>query len=150
MANYCCAVRTNYFHVKDPDAFKEFMKKVIASEDGVSVWEEKDKAGNTVFGFGCYGSILGVPVHEDGGNEDDDYDYDDYDFDEFVDGLSELVADNDAIIILESGNEKLRYVTGCALVITSTGSEYMEIDVLAAERAAEMLGNPNWKTQVSY
>lgn len=150
MANYCCAVRTNYFHVKDPDAFKKFMKKVIACEGCISVWEEKDEAGKSVFGFGGYGSILGVPVHEEECNEDDDYGYDDCDFDKFVNGLSELVADDDAIIILESGNEKLRYVTGCALVITSKDSEYMEIDVLAAKRAAEMLKNPKWKTQVSY
>ena len=150
MANYCCAVRTNYFHVKDPDAFKKFMEKVITCEDSISIWEEKDKAGNAVFGFGCYSPILGILVHEDGCSEDDDYDYDDYDFDEFVNGLSEFGADDDAIIILESGNEKLRYVTGCALVITSTDSEYMEIDVLAAQRAAELLKNPDWKTKVSY
>lgn len=150
MANYCCAVRTNYFHVKDPDAFLEFMDKVTACEDSVNVWEDHDRAGKTVFGFGCYGSILGVPVHKEGCNEDDDCGYDDYDFDEFVNGLSELVADDDAIIILESGNEKLRYVTGCALVITSKDSEYMEIDALAAQRAAEMLGNPNWKTKTCY
>ena len=24
MANYCCAVRTNYFRVKDAEAFKKF------------------------------------------------------------------------------------------------------------------------------
>lgn len=150
MANYCCAVRTNYFHVKDASAFKRFMENVVTCEDSISVWEEKDKTGNPVFGFGCYGSILGVQVHEEGTSEENDYGYDDYDFDEFVNGLSELVAEDDAIIILESGNEKLRYVTGCAIVITSTESEYMEIDVLAAQRAAEMLKNPNWKTQVSY
>lgn len=149
MANYCCAVRTNYFHVKDPEAFRKFMKKVVACEDNVSVWEEKDNAGNTVFGFGCYSSILGVLVHEEECDEDD-YDYDDYDFNEFVYGLSELVADDDAIIILESGNEKLRYVTGSALVITSTDNEYMEIDVMAAQRASELLKNPVWKTKVSY
>ncbi len=150
MANYCCATRTNYFRVKDADSFRRFMEDVVATEDSVSVWEEKDKAGNLVFGFGCYGSILGVSVHKEGCNEEDDFGYDDYDFDGFVNGLSELVADDDAVIILESGNEKLRYVTGCALVITSTDSEYMEIDVLAAQRAAEMLKNPSWKTRVCY
>ena len=80
----------------------------------------------------------------------DDDDFEDCDYDEFVNGLSELVAEDDAIIILESGNEKLRYVTGCALVITSKDSEYMEIDALAAQRAAEMLGNPGWQTKTCY
>ncbi len=150
MANYCCATRTNYFRVKDADAFRSFMKTVAADEGNVSVWEKEGNDGNIVFGFGCYGSILGTPVYKDGSDEDDDCGFDDYDFDEFVNGLSELVAEDDAMIILESGNEKLRYVTGCALVITSTDSEYMEIDVLAAQRAAEMLGNPSWQTIVCY
>ena len=147
MANYYCAVRTNYFRVNDPDAFRKFMKKVATCEDTIQIWEERDKSDRTLFGFGCYGSILGIPVLD---GEDDDYGCDDYDFEEFVHGLSDLVAEDDAIIILESGAEKLRYVTGTALVITSTGSEFMEIDVLAAEKAASMLKNPQWKTQVSY
>ena len=59
MANYCCITRTNYFHVKDPDAFCEFMKRVIA-EDSVDVWEEKDSDGSPVFGFFCYNHIPAV------------------------------------------------------------------------------------------
>lgn len=149
MANYCCAIRTNYFHVKDPDAFREFMDKVVACEDSVNVWEDQDRAGKTVFGFGCYSQILGIPVHTEGDGVDDD-DFEDYDYNEFVSGLSELVAEDDAIIILESGNEKLRYLMGSALVITSTGADYMEIDAIAAKRAAEMLGNPGWQTKTCY
>ena len=61
-----------------------------------------------------------------------------------------LVAEDDAIIILESGNEKLRYLMGSALVITSTGADYMEIDAIAAKRAAEMLGHPGWQTKTCY
>lgn len=148
MANYYCAVRTNYFRVKDPDAFKRFMARVVGAEERVDVWEEeeRDEAGNPVFAFGCYGSILGIGI----GYDPETDDFDDYDFDGFVNGLSELVADDDAIIILESGHEKLRYVTGSAYVITSTGSSYMDINVLAAQRAAELLKNPGWKTKISY
>ncbi len=145
MANYCCAVRTNYFHVKDPEAFRKFMDTVVACEDSVSVWEEKDKDGRTVFGFGCYSSILGVLP--EGVEEDEDFDYD---YDEFVNGLADHVAENDAIIILESGNEKLRYLVGSAMVITSTDSEYLDISVLAAEKAAKLLGNSGWKTKLEY
>ena len=28
MANYCCTIRTNYFHVKDEDAFRQMMSRV--------------------------------------------------------------------------------------------------------------------------
>ena len=145
MANYCCAVRTNYFHVKDKDRFKKFMENVISCEDNVDVWEEKDAAGNTVFGFGCYGSILGIDL---GYNADNDYC--EYDYNEFIDGLSDIVADDDAIIILESGNEKLRYVVGGATIITSNGYDYLDIATLAAQAAAEMIGNPSWKTRIDY
>lgn len=147
MANYCCAIRTNYFHVKNPDAFREFMKTVVASEDNVSLWEDKDSEGHTVFGFGCYSSILGVPTTDE---EDEEYEYLEYGYDEFITGLSEHVAENDAIIILESGNEKLRYVIGTAMIVTSNAAEYLDISAMAAERAAELIGNENWKTRVSY
>ena len=60
------------------------------------------------------------------------------------------IADDDAVIILESGNEKLRYVVGSAVVITNTDYEYMEISTLAAEMAAKLLNNSQWKTKISY
>lgn len=55
MANYCCAIRTNYFHVKDPEAFKAFMDTVYASEDEIKMWEEVDQTTS-----GC--SLLVVMV----------------------------------------------------------------------------------------
>lgn len=143
MANYCCITRTNYFHVKDPDAFCEFMKRVIA-EDSVDVWEEKDSDGSPVFGFGCYGSIFGVNMQP---NNDDDCECD---WEEFVHGLSDHVADDDAVIIMESGNEKMRYIVGSASVVTSTDYEYMDIASLAVKKASQMLKNPDWRTQIDY
>lgn len=145
MANYCCATRTNYFHVKDPEAFQRFMDGVVSCEDSVSVWSETDRDGDLVFGFGCYSPILGVKPED----ADQDADFD-YDYDEFVNGLADHVAEDDAIIILESGNEKLRYLVGSAMVITSKQSEYLDIATVAAEAAAEMLKNPSWKTRVAY
>ena len=47
MANYCCATRTNYFRVKDPESFKSFMYTVYGSEEPVDVWEETDRSGET-------------------------------------------------------------------------------------------------------
>lgn len=146
MANYCCATRTNYFRVKDPDSFRKFMSNVCTDESHLDIWEEK-KNGQTVFGFGGYCQILGMPIYPD---DDPDGYPDDYDYDEFVNGLADHVADDDAVIVLESGNEKLRYLVGSAMVVTSKDSRYMEINDLAAKAAAEMLGNPEWKTQLAY
>lgn len=60
------------------------------------------------------------------------------------------VADNDAVIILETGHEKLRYLVGSAIVITSQDYAHLDITHFASTKAAEMLGNPDWQTQCEY
>jgi hypothetical protein len=146
MANYCCTIRTNYFHVKDEDKFRDLMGRVYGCEDSVELWEEKDSDGKTVFGFGVYGGISGLRNAQ----EDEDDDIDESSYDEFIDGLQECVADNDAIIIMEAGNEKMRYVVGSASIITSKEFQYMDIADLATRKAAELLGNTDWSTKCSY
>lgn len=143
MANYCCTIRTNYFHVKDDETFRTLMNRVYGCEDNVELWEEKDKDGRTIFGFGVYGGISGL--RDSGDDIDDDSSYDD-----FIDCLQEAVADDDAIIILESGNEKMRYVVGSATIITSSDYKYMDITSLAMKQAMEMLHNPSWQTRCEY
>lgn len=144
MANYCCAIRTNYFHVKDEDPFRKLMSRVYECEDSVELWEEKDKNGKTVFGFGVYGGISGLR-DTDTDDSDDDSSYDD-----FIDRLQECVAEDDAIIILEAGSEKMRYIVGSATIITSSGFKYMNITDLAVTQAAEMIGNSMWGTKCVY
>lgn len=147
MANYYCSVRTNYFRVKDPNAFREFMQTVVASEDSVHVWEETDRNGDPTFGFGCFGSVLGVAT--DGTDGDKEYE-DEYDFEEFIYQLSEHVAPGDAVIMIEVGNEKLRYLVGNALIVTENQYEYLDLNKLSVECAAQMLGNSDWKTRMDY
>lgn len=144
MANYYCVIRTNYFHVKNETAFKEFMARVEGTEEAISLWEEKDSHGQTVFGFGVYGAISGVR------NSDDDEDMDETAYDEFIDGLQEFVAEDDAIIIMEAGHENLRYVIGSATIVTSKSYKHINITDRAKEAAADMLGNPQWDTTCSY
>lgn len=144
MANYCCTIRTNYFHVKDEDAFRKMMEQVYGCEDSVDLWEEKDSKGNTVFSFGIYGGISGLRDPED---EDED---DDIAYDRFIDRLQQLVADDDAIIIVEAGNEKLRYVVGSATIITSKGYQYTDIEAVAVQQAREALANDGWDTKLCY
>lgn len=141
MANYCCTIRTNYFHVKDENAFRTFMNRVYGCEDNIELWEEKDEDGRAVFGFGVYGGISGIRDQDD----DEDSSYDD-----FIDKLQESVADDDAVIILESGNEKMRYVVGSATIVTSSDYKYSDIADIAVKQAGEMLHNPLWKTRCDY
>ena len=44
MANYNCSIRTNYFHVKDAEKFREFMNHVLGSEDNIDLWEKTDNS----------------------------------------------------------------------------------------------------------
>lgn len=160
MADYACVLRSNYFHVKDEESFRVFMNSV--SGEDLHLWEEKDeKDGSTLFGFGCYGSIYGVTGYED--DEDEEYEENEEEDEDieceeneddpytlFLKGLQEYIADNDAVIICEAGNEKLRYVTGFATVITSDGIETISIDELAMSKAREMLKNSDYNTKMDY
>lgn len=151
MANYESTVRTNYFHVKDAEKFRAVMRRVYGYEDAVELWEEKDKGGGPVFGFGVYGGISGIlPDLESGNDGGDNYDPDGCSYDDFLEALQQCVADDDAVIILESGNEKMRYVVGAATIITAKEIRYLDITDLAVEEASKMLGNPGWETVCDY
>ena len=140
MANYECAVRTNYFHVKDEIAFKELMGKVVCSEDGLDIFEMSDEKGETIYGFGCCSSIMGIATEGE----------DEYSYDEFVDGLQKIIESNDAIIIFEAGHEKLRSIGLYADIITSEGYNMLNLEHMAVESAKNMLKNPDWETRYTY
>lgn len=146
MANYICATRSNYFHVKDPDSFREIFPHVRGDEDRVDLWEEKDDNGNPVFGFGCYGGILG---YVEGDEDDEDIEADDA-YDDFIKKLQQSVTEDDAIIIMESGAEKLRYVTGYTTVITWNAIVCKDMGGVAIREAQRLLDNKDWRTQVDY
>lgn len=146
MANYECVTRSNYFRVKDPEAFRRFMSRVYGSNK-VNLWEQKDKEDRLVFGFGLFGGIGGY-ASEETADDDDLEEYTDYDL--FLDGLQQHVAADDAVIIVEGGNETLRYIIGSAVVVTRSAIEYFDVTNLATKRAAELLENPQWTTKCNY
>ena len=142
MANYYCVMRTNYFRVKDGEKFLELMESVCSGEDELQIWSETDAEGAKRFGFGAYDSIRGINLT---GDQDEDPDYD-----AFITALQDCVADDDAIIIMEAGHEKLCYVGGFAEVITSQGHDYINITDSAVKMAKEMLNAPDWATKCDY
>ena len=107
MANYHCAIRTNYFHVKDSELFRQFISRVYGADGSVELWEEKDADGQMVFGFGCYGGISGLRDT----SEDTSETVSETAYDEFICGLQQHIREDDAVIILEAGQEKLCYET---------------------------------------
>lgn len=144
MANYTCVIRTNYFHVKDEEAFRVFAEKICCNEGDVEVWEDKDKTGNTVFGFGCCGSLTGILLEFESTEESDAA------YERLIRGLQEHIKEDDAVIIFESGREKLNYVSGLATVITTKECKYLDISDFAVEQARTMLDNESWETKESY
>lgn len=146
MANYCCAYRTNYFKVKDNEKFKEFMTHVYAED--LEIFHKKDENGNELYGFGGYGGISGY-FNNENEYEDSDEAWDNA-YDNLIDGLAKQVAENDAILLFEVGNEKLRYVVGSVAVITSKGYEYRDITNVGVEIARQMLNNSNYDTRCAY
>lgn len=139
MANYMCVNRTNYFKVTDAEAFKAFLAKVETDTgENPLVWE-KEINGKLHYAFGIYASIIGVP----GKTGEADYD-------RFIDGLQEYIAEDDAAILFHAGHEKLRYVTGCATVITKNSVDILNIQDIAVRIAQEKLANPEYSTECDY
>lgn len=141
MANCDVTLVSNGFRVKDAEAFRKFMATAVGGESPVELMEYEGKDGQTAFYFGCYGGIEGIA----GGSDED---LDESSYDDFVAGLKAHVADDDAIIIVEVANERLRYVSGVATVVTSSDIRYIDLRYQAIEAARDMLQNPNWNTEV--
>lgn len=104
MANYYAAARTNYFRVKDKDKFVEAMGLWYGAE----VIEGIGKKGNRLYGLLFDES--GIPSSKEVDGEIVDADI----FNE----LKKHLPKGEVAIFMESGHEKLRYVTGYAIAVS--------------------------------
>ena len=131
MASYACAIRTNYFRVTEEEKFKNLIDEFLSGS--CEVFTRTDVNSNKLVGFGSDENI-NWPEDETG----------------FVSGLQECLAEDDSIIVLEVGHEKLRYLVGAATIITRSCIETIDLTSLAISKAAEMLGNPDYTTCCEY
>ncbi len=141
MANYYGFTRTNYFAVKDEERFRQVVASCQASEENPEVWEEAVD-GQTLFAFGCYGSLSGLPC-----GDEEDYECD---LGAFHNALQQVVADGHAIIITEVGYEKLRYLVGDCTVITSQEIAYTNLSDIGLAKARQLLKNPQYNPVMEY
>lgn len=139
MANYQCTVRTNYFHVEDPDEFRALMSRARGNEGSIDLLESFDSDGYHMFAFGAEGGIAGI---EASGGE--------VSYEAFLNELQQCVRENDAIIIFEVGHEKLRYIVGAATVITRHDYNGLDLTNESIKLAKELLSNPEWTTKTEY
>lgn len=108
MATWCGSSRSNYFTVKDTEAFR-----VWADQLGIDVWEGD--------GLGLSGRFA-IAVGDGSGWPSTRYSHDGDDIDLTAELATDLV-DAAVAIIMETGAEKLRYLTGWAQAINSRGGD---------------------------
>ena len=136
------ATRSNYFKVKDAGAFEEFMRRVVSDDTDVNVWLETGDDGQARYAFGCYGSILGYREAIDAVDDGEEAG-----FDAFIEELQKHVAEDDAIILMESGNQYTHSVYGYVNVITSRNLFEESLVNIGVSTARQFLNNPDWNTQ---
>lgn len=139
MANYYGTTRTNYFRVNDEKEYERLVSG-LCGEDNIHDFTCIGDDGVLRHGFGSYSSLHWVDP-DDEENEG---------LEEFLEKLSKILPEDEAFILLESGYEKLRYVTGWCCIVTSKEIRYREISDVAIKEAREMLNDPDFTTQVDY
>lgn len=136
MANYYATARSNYFAVTDEEAFKAWAEK-----RGLTVMEPTHE-------FVQSDNVKRFAVHPNEQSDNGAWPQHEYDEenDEWVeiDFYSELAAyliSDEVAVLMEVGNEKIRYVAGNAVAINSK-NEMVSIDLeqIYTAAAARQLG----------
>lgn len=136
MANYYGMTRTNYFGVKDEEKFKELTSKLEA-EDNILI-EQNSEGKWSIASYSSIDYCLEVDNCED------------YDLDAFFESMKECIADGDAMIWTEIGNEKLRYFVAYSTVVTSEEIAHVVLEKCALDIARALVNNDNFETQMDY
>lgn len=109
MANYNAFSRTNYFRVTDEEKLREIVD-LICCEDDVELWQCGD-----FFAFGAYGMITQI------------YNEETEDVESIFPKLQSILPDNEVAVIVEVGHEKLRYLIGCAWIVTNKKVKFIDL-----------------------
>lgn len=144
MADYICSSRTNYFRVTDEKLWREWLDDVCDVEDFSTTTED----GTALHAFGCYGT----PWYDHAADDDaDDYYSDGSIFeDHSLERIQAFLPEGEAMIYMEAGWEKLRYVTGSAVIVTRDGIRSFDTTGMAIDIAREMLGDGEWTSITDY
>ena len=114
MSNYYASARTNYFKVKDPEAFKQWVDTL---PDTTADYREKDEKFVLLVEGEC-----GWPTERY--NED----VEDYEAVNLEEGIVPHLAEGEVVIFQEIGAEKLRYLHGYSVAVAWTG-ETIRVDI---------------------
>lgn len=140
MEEYFGTARTNYFRVTNEERYQELFKH-LAPEDEVRDFT-KEQDGVIYHGFGTYRVIDYKLDLEDEESE--------YDFDYFLQELQKILPEDEAFVYQELGHERLRFVDGCAFVVTSKEIRSECLTSWVKETVKELLGKNNKVIACSY
>jgi hypothetical protein len=110
MATYTSSARTNYFRVKDVDAFNKWIKQFSGLE---TIVQERQGTVGILFDDG-------VPTYRWGTIEGDEIDFNEVEID-FMEELALHLADEEVAVLQEVGAENLRFVNGYAIAVNNKG-----------------------------
>lgn len=130
MANYYGQARTNYFRVKDAEAFLAEMSTLPVQ---VITDEHKD-TGETLYGFmddNPDGAGLSWSTWDDDAEDETEVNW--------IDILGRHIAPGWSAILMEVGSEKYRYLNAYAVVVTETGFKELNLENLAHDVARDQL-----------
>jgi len=116
MANFYATARSNYFTVKDLNAFREALEPV-----SIEI-RERENGTVMIHPYSCsdYGGWPGPDYYDEQRDEDVPFDV--------IDVIQEHITDNECAVLIQVGNEKLRYIEGIAWAITSNDVETISLD----------------------
>ena len=140
MADYIATARTNYFRVTDEQKYQKLFKGLVSDNQLFDFTKEEN--GIVFHAFGSYGWISYETGQDDGESNDG--------FDFFLEELQQILPDDEAFVYQEIGHEKLRYVTGGAVVVTSKVIKQLGLDTLVKDTIETLLGSGNTVSGCSY
>lgn len=161
MSRPVSCTRTNYFSVKDEDAFRAIVTDMLSDTgETPTVFTRRnvdDQFGvHDQFGFCVEGELYGTLTDEakEAMAEDpawpDGHPDEACDMDEMIARLQDVIAPGDACIVTCTGHESTCSLWGTATVITSDGVSVVDVNEAAVAAARNMLGNAGWKTRLEY
>ena len=145
MANWYGAARSNYFRVKDEEAFKKDMGELAgldvahrdaAPNNGATEHEATNLRRFAI--FDAYGEGWPTPTRDLFDEEGDRVGEEEIDL---FDLVASHLADGEVAVFQEAGAEKQRYVTGFALAINPSG-ETITVDIDDIYDKVEQAGWP--------
>lgn len=140
MADYISKCRSNYFKVTDETRLREIIDSCQA--EGNCRVEQHDNIEKDKFCFYCDYNLNGLIEDEN------DEDACDNAYDKMIEELQKILPDGEAIIIIEAGSEKTRYIACSSIIITKSKIYNINLKDIALNKAKELLNNPNYETQM--